>query len=262
MKEFDELRDVVARLRGKNGCPWDKKQTHKTLKPYLVEEAYEALDAIDKGEPKKLRDELGDLLLQIMLHSQIAAEKGSFNIKDVARSIKEKMIRRHPHVFGKKTGAEHCSARTEKEIWSNWEEIKKDEAVYRSILDSIPKALPALYRAEKSQKKAARVGFDWDNVAGAWDKVEEELREIKALLRSKGSSKKRLEEEIGDLLFSVVNVTRKSNISAENALHLATKKFSKRFLHIEEHAKKHSKKLNDITLKQMDRLWNEAKKKS
>ena len=256
MKEFDELRDVVARLRGKNGCPWDKKQTHKTLKPYMVEEAYEALDAIDKGDPKKLRDELGDLLLQIMLHSQIAGEKGSFNIKDVARSIKDKMVRRHPHVFGKK------KVLGIKEIWSNWEEIKKDEADYRSILDSIPKALPALYRAEKSQKKASRVGFDWDNVAGAWDKVEEELKEIKALLRSKGSTKKRLEEEIGDLLFSVVNVTRKTNISAENALHMATKKFSKRFLHIEQHAKKHSKKLNDMTLKQMDRLWNEAKKKS
>ena len=256
MKEFDQLRDVVARLRGKNGCPWDKKQTHKTLKPYMVEEAYEALDAIDKGDPKKLRDELGDLLLQIMLHSQIAGEKGSFNIKDVARSIKDKMVRRHPHVFGKK------KVLGIKEIWSNWEEIKKDEADYRSILDSIPKALPALYRAEKSQKKASRVGFDWDNVAGAWDKVEEELKEIKALLRSKGSTKKRLEEEIGDLLFSVVNVTRKTNISAENALHMATKKFSKRFLHIEQHAKKHSKKLNDMTLKQMDRLWNEAKKKS
>jgi len=254
MKEFDELRDVVARLRGKNGCPWDKKQTHKTLKPYMVEEAYEALDAIDKGDPKKLRDELGDLLLQIMLHSQIAGEKGSFNIKDVARSIKDKMVRRHPHVFGKK------KVLGIKEIWSNWEEIKKDEAVYRSILDSIPKALPALYRAEKSQKKAARVGFDWDSVAGAWYKVEEELKEIKELLRSRASTKKRLEEEIGDLLFAVVNVARKTDISAENALHLATKKFSKRFLHIEEHAKKQSKKLKDMTLKQMDRLWNEAKK--
>ena len=254
MKEFDELWDVVARLRGKNGCPWDRKQTHKSLKPYMVEEAYEALDAIDKGDPKKLKDELGDLLLQIMLHSQIAGEKGSFNIKDVARSSKEKMLRRHPHVFGKK------KVSGIKEIWSNWEEIKKDEAVYRSILDSIPKALPALYRAEKSQKKAARVGFDWDSVAGAWDKVEEELKEIKSLLRSKGSSKKRLEEEIGDLLFSVVNVARKTNLSAENALHLATKKFSKRFLHIEDHAKKQNKPLKDMTLKQMDRIWNEAKK--
>lgn len=256
MKEFDQLRDVVARLRGKNGCPWDKKQTHKTLKPYLVEEAYESLDAIDKGDPKKLKDELGDLLLQIMLHSQIAGEKGSFNIKDVARSIKDKMVRRHPHVFGKKkiSGIN--------EIWSNWEEIKKDEADYRSILDSIPKALPALYRAEKSQKKAARVGFDWDNVAGAWDKVEEELKEIKELLRPGRTNKKRLEEEIGDLLFSVVNVARKTNISAENALHMATKKFSKRFFHIEDHAKKQSTKLKDMTLKQMDRIWNEAKKKS
>ena len=154
MKEFDELRDVVARLRGKNGCPWDKKQTHKTLKPYMIEETYEALDAIDRGDPKKLKDELGDILLQVMLHSQIASEKGAFNIKDVARSIKEKMLRRHPHVFGKK------KVSGIKEIWSNWEEIKKDEAMYRSILDSIPKALPALYRDEKSQKKAARVGFD------------------------------------------------------------------------------------------------------
>ncbi|MEK7376310.1 MAG: MazG family protein, partial [Candidatus Margulisiibacteriota bacterium] len=173
---------------------------------------------------------------------------------DVARSIKEKMVRRHPHVFGKK------KVSGIKEIWSNWEEIKKDEAVYRSILDSIPKAMPALYRAEKSQKKAARAGFDWDKVAGAWDKVEEELEEIKALLRNKKSSKNRLEEEIGDLLFAVVNVARKTNISAENALQLATKKFSKRFLHIEEHAKKHGKRLKDMTLEQMDGIWNEAKK--
>lgn len=255
MREIDQLKRVVDRLRGKKGCPWDKKQTHKTLKPYLIEEAYEALDAIDGKDADKLKDELGDLLLQIMLHSAIAEEKKLFGIKEVALSIKNKMIRRHPHVFGGKKVAGI------REIWSNWEEIKKGEAVYRSILDSIPKALPALYRAEKSQKKASRVGFDWDSVSGAWDKVEEELGEIKELLSAKKQDKKRLEEEIGDLLFAVVNVARKTNISAENALHGAVKKFSKRFLHIEVVAAKKNRELAQMNLEELNVAWEKAKKR-
>ncbi len=254
MKEIDQLKQVVDRLRGKKGCPWDKKQTHKTLKPYMIEEAYEALDAIDSKDPDKLRDELGDLLLQIMLHSAIAEEKRLFGIKEVVLSIKDKMIRRHPHVFGGK------KVSGIKEIWSNWEEIKKNEAFSRSILDSIPKALPALYRAEKSQKKASRVGFDWDCAAGAWDKVEEELLEIKELLSKKKLNKKRLEEEIGDLLFSVVNVARKTGISAENALHGAVKKFSKRFLRMEKFAANKKRGLAQMSLEQLNEAWEKAKK--
>lgn len=256
MKEFDRLIEVVAKLRGKTGCPWDRKQDHNSLKPYVVEEAYEMLDAIDKNDMDKLRDELGDILLQVMLHSQIAGEKKKFSIKDVVNGITNKMIRRHPHVFAKKKVS--CID----EIWSNWEEIKKDEAEYASILDSVPKAMPALLRADKVQKKASRVGFDWNNVAGAWDKVKEELEEIFELIRKNDDNKhkKRIKEEIGDLLFAVVNVSRKLEIPAEEALQEAVDKFSKRFKYIEDNSKSTKKPLKDMGIKEMDRLWDKAKK--
>lgn len=255
MKEFDAFVKVVARLRSGKGCPWDRKQTHSSLKPYIIEEAYETVNAIDSKEPAKLKEELGDVLLQVILHSQIASEKGEFNISDVIRSISEKMVRRHPHVFAnrKVSGID--------EIWNNWEEIKKTEAEYLSILDTVPKALPALYRAEKVQKKAARVGFDWDNVAGAWSKVSEELAEVKHLLKSPKPSRKRLEEEIGDLLFSIVNVSRKLGFNSEETLQQAVKKFAKRFRYIEDHSKRTNKRLRDMTLKEMDGLWEKAKTK-
>jgi len=254
MKEFDELVGVVARLRSKKGCPWDRKQTHLTLKPYIIEEAYETLGAIDSRDPEKLRDELGDVLLQVVLHSQIASESKEFRVEDVAVSITEKMKRRHPHVFGKKkvSGVE--------EIWKNWEEIKKGEAEYVSILDTVPGALPALYRAEKVQKKAARVGFDWDNIAGAWSKVTEELAEVKQLLSSPKKNRKRIEEEIGDLLFSIVNVSRKLDLNAEESLQGAIKKFAKRFAYIEKHSGNKKRKLTEMTLKEMDVLWEKAKR--
>lgn len=253
MKEFDDLTGVIKKLRGKNGCPWDKKQTHSSLKPYLVEESYEALNAIDKKDFKKLRDELGDVLLQVVLHAQIASEKGRFGIEDVIRSIKEKMVRRHPHVFaGKKIKGVG-------QVWSNWEEIKSKESSARSILDSIPKAMPALYRADKTQKKAARVGFDWDNVAGAWDKVFEELDEIKEVLDSKPLKKKRLSEEIGDLLFSIVNVARKMGLNSEETLQGSVEKFSKRFAKIEKHCRRKEIKLSRLSLEEMEALWAAAK---
>ncbi len=266
MKEFDQLAKITQKLRGKNGCPWDKVQTHKSLKPFVIEEAYETNEAIDKKNAQLLKGELGDLLLQVMLHAQIAKENKEFTIKDVINSISEKMIRRHPHVFKNKQSL--AMARLHKidskinNVWQNWEEIKKTEKDSgKSILDSIPKALPALYKAEKSQKKAARVGFDWDSVAGAWDKVHEELEEINELLRKKKKNKMRLDEEIGDLLFSVVNVARKLDIDAEESLQNATKKFSRRFRFIEDQAKKMKKQLKDMSLAQMDTIWNEAKKK-
>lgn len=255
MKEFDELVSAIKRLRSKKGCPWDRGQTHKTLKPYIVEEAYELLSAIDGKDSRKIKDELGDVLLQVILHSQIGSESKKFNIKDVIKSISEKMKRRHPHVFsGKKASGVD-------DVWKKWEEIKRGEGNARSILDSVPKAMPALYRADKVQKKAARVGFDWDNVAGAWDKIFEEIKEIEGILGKKnGKNKiKELSEEIGDLIFSVVNVSRKLGINAEEALQGATAKFSKRFLFIEKYAKKHKKKLDEMSLTQMDRLWRAAK---
>ncbi len=262
MREFEELISIVKRLRSKKGCPWDRAQTHKSLRPFAIEEAYELVNAIDEGDPDEIKQELGDLLLQVMLHSRIAEEKGRFTLKDVVRSISEKMVRRHPHVFGTK------SARNTDEVWKNWEEIKKTERSAGRLLDSIPKALPALYRAEKTQKKAARVGFDWDNVAGAWEKVEEELGEIFELIAPvKGTKKKlaqsvkgRLREEIGDLLFAVVNVARKMDIDSEDALHEATKKFTRRFGYVENAADRSKKRLADMDLKEMDALWNRAKK--
>lgn len=254
MNEFDKLLRTIAKLRSKKGCPWDRKQTHRTLKPYVIEEAYEMLQAIDKKDDKKLCDELGDLLLQVVLHGQIAKERGAFSSRDIINGISEKMIRRHPHVFGggRASGVE--------DIWKKWEEIKKDEADYRSILDSIPNALPALYRAEKAQKKAARSGFDWDSVAGAWQKVGEETSEIFELLKARKRNKKKINEEIGDLLFAVVNVSRKMGISSEEALHDAIKKFSKRFRFIEAQARKKKVRLSELGLDEMERSWDKAKR--
>ncbi len=256
MKEFDELVKVIKKLRGKKGCPWDKKQTHASLKPYVVEEAYELIHAIDEKDQPKIMDELGDVLLQVVLHAQIASEKGKFGIKDVIRSIKEKMVRRHPHVFaGKKVKGED-------QVWSNWEQIKSKEGASRSLLDSIPRAMPALYRADKTQKKAARVGFDWDNVAGAWGKIFEELEEIREVIASKPLRKKRLSEEMGDLLFSIVNVARKMGLNSEETLQYSVEKFSKRFAKVEKYCLRKGVKLSDLSLNEMEALWAEAKRTS
>lgn len=253
MDEFEGLISVIRKLRSRNGCPWDRKQTHSSLKPYLIEESYEVLHAIDKKDPDKLKDELGDVLLQVVLHAQIAAENGKFGIKDVVNSIKEKMIRRHPHVFsGRKIKGVD-------QVWRSWEEIKSKETDVRSVLDSIPKALPALYRADKTQKKAARMGFDWDNVAGAWDKVFEELGEIKEVIDSRPMKKKRLSEEIGDLLFSIVNVARKMGLNSEETLQASVEKFSKRFSRIERYCAREGIKLSQLSLDEMDALWAKAK---
>lgn len=254
MKFFDELFDVVKTLRKK--CPWDRVQTHKTLKPYMVEETYEALEAIDENDPKKLCEELGDQLLHVLMHSAIAEEKKEFSLKDVINVIKAKMIRRHPHVFGGK------KARDVAEIWERWEEIKKQEKGKQNLglMASIPKGIPAMYRAEKVQKKASRVGFDWAEVFGAWEKVEEEKKEIEALLRLKKPKISRVKEEIGDLLFALVNVSRKLDISAEDALSSSVDKFVKRFSKIEKYAEENSLKLKNIPLRKMEKIWQEAKK--
>lgn len=255
MKEFDRLVSVVSRLR--KDCPWDREQTHATLKPYMVEEIYEALEAIDDQDYQRLCEELGDQLLHILMHAEMARQEKRFTVKDVINTITAKMIRRHPHVFGKEKNKQISA------IWERWEEIKKAEKgeKHQGLLSSVPRALPALYRADKVQKRASRVGFDWNEVAGAWKKVREELNEIDSLLKSKVAGQKlKLKEELGDLFFSIVNVARKTGIDAEEALQASTAKFMRRFGQMEEQAKKKKVKLKDLTLKQMDKMWEEIKK--
>jgi len=274
--KFDELVMVVRRLRGPKGCPWDKVQTHETLKPYMVEEVYEALEAIDLKDDRKLAEELGDLLLHIVMHAEMAREKKKFKIDDVISSIIAKMIRRHPHVFSSK------KVKSVDEVWQRWEEIKRKEVAkagekHKSILESIPQSLPALYRADKVQRRAARVGFDWDNIAGAWEKVYEEEEEIKMLLRKSkiqisksktnpkskipnNKQKQKIKVEIGDLLFAVVNVARKLDIDAEEALQSSTAKFMRRFKQVNLMAKKKGKDIHKMTLAEMDKLWEAVKK--
>jgi len=269
-KKFEGLIRVVRRLRAPNGCPWDRVQTHATLKPYMVEEVYEALEAIDSKDHKKLAEELGDMLLHIVMQAEMGREEKKFTIDDVIDSISAKMIRRHPHVFSNK------KVRSVEEVWKRWEEIKGKEAAvkgekYKGLLESIPNALPALYRADKVQRRASRVGFDWNNIAGAWDKVDEEEKEILKLMgRSKYQTSKpkvkpktvnRIKEEIGDLLFAIVNVSRKLDIDAEEALQNATSKFMRRFKEIELHAGKSGRHISKMTLPEMDAVWNDIKKK-
>jgi MazG family protein len=253
-RKFEDFVEIVRRLRKE--CPWDREQTIESLKPYLVEEVYEAIQAIDDKNYKKLSEELGDMLLHVVMLAVFAKEKDRFSILDVIDSISRKMIRRHPHVFAK------GKARTKEEVWMKWEKIKGKEAEtqgrrHKGILESIPQSLPALYRADKVQRRAARVGFDWDVVAGAWEKVHEELDEIHALLKVTSNRKpvtRKIKEEIGDLLFAVVNVARKLNIDAEESLQQANTKFMRRFKKIE---KKLAKK--KMTLQQMDALWDKVK---
>ena len=248
---FEDLVEIMAILRGDAGCPWDKEQTHESIKKYLVEETYEVLDAIDEKNMHKLCEELGDLLLQITFHARMAEEKGCFNINDVIKGIIEKMIRRHPHVFGSE------SLDSPEKVLVKWEEIKDVEKTEPSLVLDVPKNFPALYRAQKLQQKAARVGFDWPDVTGAWDKVKEELRELRDA-EAKGVG---IKEELGDVLFAVVNVARFLGIDAEEALQETNKKFIRRFSHIENMAKASNVRLNDLSLEEMDKYWNEAKEK-
>ncbi len=235
-------------LRGPGGCPWDIEQTHTSLRGGLIEEAYEVVDAIDTHDDANLREELGDLLLQVVFHAQIATEEGRFDFDALTHEHCEKLIRRHPHVFG----GDSCEDSTA--VLKRWEEIKRAEkGGVESVLDHVSGALPALVRAEKIQKKAAKVGFDWPEVAPVFDKVREELHEIETAPAEK------VEEEIGDLLFSVVNLARKLHIDAETALHGATRKFSTRFRAIEALARERGLKLEAMSLTELDRLWDEVK---
>ncbi len=249
MERFDDLVRVMARLRSPDGCPWDGEQTHSSLRPYLIEETYEALEAIDQEDWARLCDELGDVLLQVVFHAQLAAERGDFDIEDVCDAIVTKLRRRHPHVFA------DTSVSGSDEVLDRWERLKREEEGYRereSALDGIPQSLPALQRAHKLQRRAARVGFDWDEVAGARAKVDEELREVDE------AADDAREEEIGDLLFAVVNLARFLGVEPEGALRRANERFGRRFRWVEQAAGS-PERLREMNLEQMDELWERAK---
>jgi len=257
VKAFDRLVDVVAALRGENGCPWDKAQTHETLKSNLLEETYEVLEAIDSGDPDKLREELGDLLMQVMLHSQIASEKNLFDAYDVVETITEKLIRRHPHVFG------DVRVSSPQEALSNWEAIKRREKGYqdrRSVLDGIPASLPSLLRARKLQGRASRVGFDWGKPEEVLPKIEEEIEELREAISSGELGE--IEEEIGDLLFAIVNLARLLQVEPEEALRKANEKFIRRFRELEKRAESMGRDLRDMSLEEMDEIWDQIKEGS
>ena len=252
---IQQLRAIIAALRAPNGCPWDREQTHVSLRAGLIEEAYEVVEAINTGDDANLCEELGDLLLQPIFHAQIATEEGRFNFDDVIRTIVEKLIRRHPHVFGEDQCADSA------EVLRKWDDIKRAEKGDRvvSALDGISSGLPALMRAEKVQKKAARVGFDWSEVPPVLAKIREELAEVEAELP--GGSTAKIEEEVGDLLFSVANLARKLKVDGETALQRATDKFSARFREVETLARNRQLALDQLTLAELDGLWDEVKRR-
>ena len=254
VKDFNDLIEIMDILRSEDGCPWDKEQTHETLKRYLVEESYEVLEAIDKNNEDMLIEELGDVLLQIVFHARIGKEEGYFDIGDVVEGICNKMICRHPHVFGTQ------NLDTSEEVLISWDKIKKDEKGFEHYYEElmhIAKNLPALMRAEKVQKKAAKVGFDWESIDGAFEKVLEEMEEVKDVY--KGNNKAKILEEVGDLLFSAVNVSRFLDIEPESALNCTIEKFIRRFEYMEYQAIKKGRDLKDMSLNDMDLLWNDAK---
>ncbi len=248
---FQELVDIMHRLR--RGCPWDRKQTRESLKPFLVEECYEVLEAIEEGDPGKMKEELGDLLFQVLFHAELARERGEFDIDDVIARISEKMVSRHPHVFEEGPGLE-----TAEEVVQQWEQKKKEEGKLRdSILEGVPRAMPSLLRAHRLQSRAARAGFDWDDVSDVLDKLEEELGEFRAAL--KAGEKAAIEDELGDIFFVLVNISRFVGVNPEDALRRTISKFIHRFRHVEMRAEEQGRKLQDMTLREMDALWDEAK---
>jgi MazG family protein len=250
--DFAKLCDIVAKLRAPDGCPWDREQTNESLVPALIEEAYETAEAARSHDDTHFREELGDLLLLVVMHAQIARETGRFGIEEVIGQVSDKLIRRHPHVFGS------SEARDAGAVLKQWEAIKREEKnTDLHYLASLPKALPALVRAQKAQSKAARVNFDWTQVRDVMAKVKEELRETEEAIQSQQQEK--TEEEIGDLLFVVVNLARKCKVDAESALQSATDKFAARFNRLEDELKTRGIKLGDVDLAEMDAIWNQIK---
>ncbi|TKB88900.1 MAG: nucleoside triphosphate pyrophosphohydrolase [Nitrospira sp.] len=274
-ERFTKVVEIMAALRAQNGCPWDRKQTHESLKPYLLEETYEVLETIDQGDQAKLREELGDVLLQVIFHSQIAAEVGAFTVEDVLDTLAEKLVRRHPHVFG--NGDQTGTLTNSDQVLNQWEHIKRAEREAaggtQSALDGVPKTLPALLRAYQTQARAARVGFDWPhNAAGLeqiFGKVAEEVGELKeALAQAESGSgpnqpgrQTDIEAELGDILFSLVNLARFVKVNPEEALRRSTNRFIDRFHLVEAQAEETGKPLTDMTLVEMDELWEAAKRR-
>jgi tetrapyrrole methylase family protein/MazG family protein len=252
---LERFQEVIAHLRAPDGCPWDMEQTHLTLRKHLLEETYEALDALDTGDVSALQEELGDLLLQIVLHAQIAAEEGEFTLSDVLFGITTKIVRRHPHVFGE------VKVDGVKNVLQNWEKLKAEERKTsgqestKGLLDGVPSSLPALAQAWEIQDRAARVGFDWDQIEGVWQKVHEELEEVRA-----ATTAGEQQEEIGDLLFAVINLARWMKVDGESALRATNVKFRRRFAHVEQRAREAGKALGEMKLAEMDVFWDEAKK--
>ena len=249
---WPDLLSLMALLRSERGCPWDREQTHASIRRNLLEEAYEVCEAIDLGDDVSLCEELGDLLLQVVFHARLAEEAGSFDISDVIGCLCRKLIVRHPHVFG------DAEAGTATEVLVNWERIKqqtKGQKTQHSAMDAVARSLPALVRSEKIQKKAAKVGFDWTDVSGAWDKLTEEMNELKDAVSQGGDS----EGEMGDLLFSAVNVSRFLGVDPERALEKTCDKFLHRFGSMERAARDSGRALNEMTLDEMDALWDQAK---
>jgi MazG family protein len=251
---FERLLGIMTRLRGPGGCPWDREQTPTSLKPYLIEEAYEVLEALDGGG-EHLQEELGDLLFQVVFHSQIAAERGDFTIRDVLRRLNEKMVGRHPHVFADAT------VDTPAQALAQWEALKQREAAdagrTRSVIDGVPHALPALLRAQRTQAKAARVHFDWPDASAAWSKVAEEMQEAAAAIAA--GDRARIKDELGDVLFSLVNVARLASLDAEDALTGTIEKFRRRFTHMEAELSARGKSVASVSQQELEESWQAAK---
>ena len=263
-EKFERLVEIMATLRGPNGCPWDKEQDFNSLKPMLVEEVYEVLEAIENNDFDGVAEELGDLLLHVVFHSYLGKEAGHFDINTVIDKISEKLVRRHPHVFGNET------AGTADEVIKNWEAIKAREKEQklknrtpeqRSLLEGIPSKLPAIHEAHQISSRAARVGFDWPDIEGIFDKLQEEVHELKEVISSASGDKRRerLEDEIGDILFVIVNISRYLKIDSESALKRANRKFKSRFQYMEGELARQGKTLDQTTLDEMESLWQKAK---
>ena len=250
LDSFATLVEIIARLRGPQGCPWDREQTHLSLKPNLVEECYEAIEAIDQGDSGKLSGELGDLLMQVVLHAQIAAEQGNFDIKEVLRGINSKLIHRHPHIFGK------AKVKDAQEVALNWETLKKEEREEASLLAGLPKGMPALAYSQAMQRRAARVGFDWREVNGVIEKLAEEIEEL-----CQTTDQQQRTREFGDLLFTLANVARWLGVELEDALRLANERFYQRFSYMEEVCQKQGVTLDSLSFEQQNELWEEAKRR-
>jgi len=251
LNRFATLVDIIAKLRAPDGCPWDRKQTHASLRENLLEECYEVLEALDSGDLGKLCDELGDLLMQVVLHAQIATEAGEFKLEDVVSNISAKLIHRHPHVFGS------LKVKDAEEVAHNWEVLKqKERPPDTSVLASVPKQMPALSYSQEIQRRVAQVGFDWENIDGVIDKLVEEVREFK-----QADSQEEREREFGDLLFTLVNIARRLGVDSEAALRQANQRFYRRFAYMEEVCRQRGLNLGELSFDEQNALWDEAKKK-